>query len=380
MINNLQKYTFEYLIKDALSKVPNTLDKREGSIMYDALAPACYELAEYYMQLRNNLKDTYAETAGGNYLDLRVAEQGLERHLATFAVKRGIFETSDGSPKAIDIGSRFSTISDTQALIYVVTEPYVYNDSTVAGSYLLTCETAGIEGNTYTGNLLPLTYINGLSSAIMTDLIIPARDEESDDDLRARYMSTLKIKPFGGNISQYEEWVKNIDGVGDLQIYPIWDGGGTVKLSVIDPEYNIITSDFIDILQEQIDPDIEGVGLGIAPIGHKVTVTTPTEKNIDISATVVLLSGYTLGQVEPLIQDAIGDYITELCSTWATGNELNQYQLSLYIARVNSAILSIKGVANVTNTKINNSTNDLHLTQNKLLQELPVLRTVTIVE
>ena len=51
----LEKYTFEYLIDSALSRVSDSIDKREGSIIYDALAPACYELAEVYMQLRSIL-------------------------------------------------------------------------------------------------------------------------------------------------------------------------------------------------------------------------------------------------------------------------------------------------------------------------------------
>ena len=39
----LEKYTFDYLMNDALSRVNENIDTREGSIIYDALAPACYE-------------------------------------------------------------------------------------------------------------------------------------------------------------------------------------------------------------------------------------------------------------------------------------------------------------------------------------------------
>ena len=42
-------YTFEYLMESMLSRVPDSLDKREGSIIYDALAPAAAELAQMYI-------------------------------------------------------------------------------------------------------------------------------------------------------------------------------------------------------------------------------------------------------------------------------------------------------------------------------------------
>ena len=38
--------TFSQILADMLARVPNDLDKREGSIIYDALAPAAVELAE----------------------------------------------------------------------------------------------------------------------------------------------------------------------------------------------------------------------------------------------------------------------------------------------------------------------------------------------
>ena len=39
--------------------------------------------------------------------------------------------------------------------------------------------------------------------------------------------------PFGGNIAQYRQWAKEIPGIGGVQVYPVWAGGGTVKLSTV---------------------------------------------------------------------------------------------------------------------------------------------------
>lgn len=377
----LDKYTFKYLMESALDNVPDSLDKREGSIIYDALAPACYELAEYYMELKKILENTFASTANNEYLDLRAAEQGLERYAASYAVKRGDFLTSSGNPAVIPIGSRFSVISDTLNINYVVTEAYLDEfGEVVPGAYRMTCEEIGTQGNSYTGPLIPITYIQSLKTATLSDLLVPARDEETDDELRDRYFLAVNDKPFGGNIAQYDEELKGIDGVGEVQIYPVWNGGGSVKLSVIDAEYNILTNDFITTLQNMIDPTPQGTGLGLAPIGHTVTVTTPTEKIIDITATVVLESGYTLGQVTPLIEEAIESYLLGLREIWGVSDDLNNYALAVYIARINAAVLGVAGIANITGTTINGLASDLILTQDATTQELPVLGTVIVSE
>jgi uncharacterized phage protein gp47/JayE len=376
----LEQYSFEFLIEEALNRVPNSVDKREGSIIYDALAPACYELSEYYMRLKKILQDTYAETASEQYLDLRVAEQGINRFQATYAVKKGVFETESGNPIEIAIGSRFSTISETEAINYTVTAPYLSNGSPVVGTYQLTCEVLGTIGNSYVGNLIPISYIQGLSSAVMSDLIIPARDVETDEQLRERYFLSLKDKPFGGNIAQYKEVLKDIDGVGDAQIYPAWDGGGTVKCSIIDAEFNPISEHFIDIIQELIDPSPQGEGLGLAPIGHKVTIVAPDELEIDVEATITLMAGYSKNQIETPIENAIDDYLLDIRKNWGVGNEFNQYNLGVYVSRINAAILNVPGVANVTNTKINGDTLDLNLIEDENTQELPMLGAVTINE
>lgn len=381
----LEQYTFEYLMEQALSRVPDTIDKREGSIIYDALAPACYELSEYYMNLRKILIDTFASTASGEYLDLRVAEQGISRFQATHAVKKGEFTTTSDNPAMIPIGSRFSSISDYMPINYVVTEIYKNEfGEPVPGAYLLRCEELGSKGNSYSGNIIPIDNIPNLKTAILTDLIIPAQDIEDDEDLRIRYFNKVNEKAFGGNVAQYDEELKAIDGVGEVQIYPVWNGGGTVKCSIIDAEYNAVSEDFINTIQNMIDPEnaqgVQGTGLGIAPIGHQVTITTPTEKVINVEADVVLINGFTLVQIKPLIESAINEYLLDLRKQWGIGDELNNYSLAVYLSRISAAILSVTGVANVTNVKLNDDTQDIILTQNSSLQEIPILGEVIINE
>ena len=51
----LESKTYDYYLEQALSQVSDDIDKREGSIIYDALAPACYQLALFTFDLKNVL-------------------------------------------------------------------------------------------------------------------------------------------------------------------------------------------------------------------------------------------------------------------------------------------------------------------------------------
>lgn len=373
----LETYSYEYLLNFALSLVPDNLDKREGSIIYDALAPVCYLLAQQNIRLQAIYQNTFVAYAQGEALDLRSQEQGLTRYPATYAVKKVYAIGSDGLPTTIPLGSRFSTIGT--SIIYSITSVYTVDGVAQPGYYEATCETAGVVGNDYVGDLIMVTNLSNIAQATMSDLITPARDEETDDELRIRYLDKVNEKSFGGNIAQYREELKAISGVGAVQIYPVWDGGGTIKLSVIDTNYNVLTSDFLTNLKESIDPENNsGEGLGIAPIGHKVTIVTPTEVTININANLTLMQGYSLSQVEDNIKIAIGNYINNLRQHWGDSSETNTYSTAVYIARVNASILSVEGVANVTGTTINDVEEDLILLEDKTTQELPKLGEVIL--
>lgn len=381
--DKLEQYTYKYLMSQALSYVDDSLDKREGSIIYDALAPFCQMLAAFFMELRGFYQDTFALTATGEALDNRAAEQGIERYAATYAVKKGYFADSEGTPMAVPMGARFSTVSDTSPINYTVID-YFYGDDGlyVPGYYQLQCEEAGTVGNQYSGTLVNITFIKGVATAEMSTLLHPARNEETDDELRIRYFAALNQKAFGGNIADYREKVTALDGIAAVQIYPVWNGGGTVKLSIVDPEYNPVSDEYLAEVQECVDPENAqgetGDGLGIAPIGHKVTVVTPTEVSVAVAATLVLKQGYSKGQVEEPIKTALEAYITELRQNWAESDDLNQYSMSMFVARVTSAIVNVQGVANVTNVTLNGADEDIEFTETATTQQLPKLGEVTI--
>ena len=380
--DNLEQYTYKYLMSQALSVVDDSLDKREGSIIYDALAPACYVLADYYMQLYQVVKNSFAVTATGEWLDQRVKESGITRREATAAVKRADFTDDAGQAAVVGIGTRWSTVSSTNPITYRVTAQYEQNDAPVAGAYELTCETLGTIGQEYTGPIIPVDFVRGVAAATMSTTLIPGRDTETDDELRERYFDEMSAKAFGGNISDYRNKTREIIGVGDLQIYPVWNGGGTVKLSIVDTAFRAASDEFVQEVQNLIDPvnasGVQGDGLGIAPIDHKVTVVAPEEVTVNITASIVLQVPYEVGQVQPAVEQAIEAYMVELRHDWATPNEFNEYALSVYASRITAAIVGVPGISNVTNVQLNGTAADITLQQTGQKQQIPVKGTVTL--
>ena len=77
--------TYEELLQAMLDRVPSNVDKREGSIIYDALAPCAYFLAQQNFQLENYLDLVFPDTAVGEYLDRAVAAFGVTRKPASAA-------------------------------------------------------------------------------------------------------------------------------------------------------------------------------------------------------------------------------------------------------------------------------------------------------
>lgn len=380
----LQKYTYDYILTEALSKVPDNVDKREGSIIRDALSPCCYEAAKHILYLADIIEQTYIETANGLWLDGRVIEGGVTRDPATYAKKLGVFKTQLDEPCQISIGQSFSTVGDT-ILNYTAVQVYANEDGDVVpGSYIMQCNTVGSVGNSYIGRIVPNDYIEKLASAEITTLLYPGEEEESDDSLRERFLANLMKTAFGGNIAQYRQWAKEIPGIGGVQVYPVWAGGGTVKLSIIDTDYNSCSSEFCQTILEKFDPENSGgetgLGLGIAPIGHKVTVSTPLPRTINVSGKITLLPGYKLETLMPDIKASLENYFLSLREAWENSDDENNYSVTVYLGRINFAILNVKGVSSAYELKLNETDTDIKLTETSSLQEIPVLGTVSLDE
>ena len=358
-----------------LAQIPATFDLRDTSPIPTAISPAAYALAGFYLTLNQLQQQAYVETAVGDALDMLAPIGGISRYPASAAVRLGVFNAS------IPIGSRFSTLNGASSINFKATSTATVT-SPEEGSYYyqLTAETPGSIGNEYTGAIVPITTIPGLTSAQITDILVPGDDTETDSDLRTRLIDSLNNHPFGGNIAAYRSSILAIDGVGAVQVYPTWNGGGTVKCSVLGADFLPASFQLVQNVQAAIDPPTQGMGLGMAPIGAQVTIVAPTELTVNVSATLTLSAGYSIPQVQSAVESAVEAYMLSVRQAWGNqvGTDTVEYSADVYLAQIIAAILTVPGVVNATNVQLNGGTSDLILTETGTTQQVPVTGTVTL--
>ncbi|WMJ82735.1 baseplate J/gp47 family protein [Oscillospiraceae bacterium LTW-04] len=292
---------YNAMLNRMLAQVPDDIDKREGSIIYDALAPTAYMLAGQNFMLGYLTDLLFGNTATGEWLDRVVGDFGLTREVATYSVRQINCADSAGAAFAVPIGARFAI----QELTFKIT------DEITVGSYKAVCEQLGTQGNCYSGAILPLDNIFGLGAAVLAvEPLIPARDEETDDALRARFYLSVRQTPFGGNKADYREKTMEIDGVGACVVFGAVDGmgAGNVGLIIGDEHQNRTSQTLVDEVQALYGT----AGDGLAPIGHTVTVATCVDLAVNVSALLVLKSGTSIAVVQPLVETAIRNYIENI--------------------------------------------------------------------
>jgi uncharacterized phage protein gp47/JayE len=358
-----ENITYEVILQRMIDKViegnPH-VDTREGSIVYNALAPAAVELQNMYIEFDWMLNQSFADTASREYLIKRAAERGIEPEKATNAILEGVFDAD------IPFGSRFSL----DKLNYVVTDFISIDENQEIRTYELMCETVGEVGNQQFGTLIPIDYIDGLTTAELTSVLIPGEDEEATEVLRKRYFNSFETNPYGGNKQDYIQKTNTIAGVGSTKVTPTWKGGGTVKVTILDAEFNKASTTLINTVQTILDPvSNQGEGLGVAPIGHVVTVDTATEVVVNVASTITFATGYNWDNIKNEAIALINDYLLEIRKDW-----MNQTISYVRIAQIERSLLSIIGVVDITGTTINSLAENLELNE----YQIPILGGVTV--
>lgn len=338
--------TFDVILQRMLENVPANIDKRQGSVIYDACAPAAAELAQMYIELDIHLTLAFGTTASGQYLDLRTADYGVIRQVAAASHRKGLFYGDNNSLMDVPIGSRFSA-EDTD---------YIVRERINTGEFVLECESAGSIGNQYFGSLLPIDYIKGLVAAEVSDILIPGEDVETDDSLRSRYLHRVRTPSSGGNVADYRDWAMNVAGVGGVKVYPLWDGNGTVKVVIVDSQKEPAS----EILVQETSDYIEHV----RPIGSKVTVVSARAEPIHVTAKVNLVGGYSLQNVTNDVTNALIQHMRNLAF------EANYVS----IAQIGVILLSIPGVADYSELLLNGAATNFVLSE----EAIPTLGTLLL--
>lgn len=375
LAQELESHDFDYFMDSMLDDVSDDVDKRQGSIIYDALGPAATQLAEESLQMATVIRAAYTKTAPGEFLDYRAPERGTVRQAATTAQVLAKFLDSDGAAIGnVELGDQFASVGE-EPIFYHVTS---VNDDQTA---ILTADEVGTAANGYLGQILPVTPNDALSWAEIIAVTVPAKDSETDDHLRERLLSPDAYNAYGGNVADYLDMLSKISDVGAGQVYPTWQGGGTVKLVIVNNELRAASTALIDQVKKTIDPaDFEGQGYGLAPIGHAVTVVAPTEVKIDIESTVTTDSQASVSSVDAQIKAGIESYFAKRREAWDDVDKVTGrgYSLTVYRSQILSEIMRVEGVINATLPVLNGTESDVVMMFSDEVSELPVVGEVVL--
>lgn len=340
-----ESLTYEVILERMLKRVSTEVDTSEGSLIYNAIAPAAWELAQLYIELDYSIDMVNLDTATEEYLELKMGDYGETIKAATYAVRKVI------TTGIIDIGTRWSFNDST----YIITELLDHN------LYKAACEQSGTIGNIYFGELTAMDFV-GEITATLGDVITLGAAKETDEKARARLQEYLSDPSQDGNVAQYKKWATEYEGIGTAKVFPLWNGGNTVKIAITNANYLPAESELVSKFQYYMDPNAEGKGNGVAPIGSKVTITGGTQKDISITAHIVLTDGYT--KAEGAVE-VIKNY---LASITYRKNNVNYMKIGSTLSDCNS-------IGELSNLLLNGGTTDIPMTED----EIPVLKSIDLV-
>lgn len=345
--------SIEEIEREMLDNVPDDYVKEVGTFTRDLIKTYTLQslkneqlIAELYSKLDvNNLY--------GEELERFVKQRkGISKKKANPA--KGFLKVEGNG--SIKVGDLFETESGNR---YFAVENIKIN---ATGEVKIEATIPGVNGNVgaNTIKLIPIT-LSGIAKVTNPQPLIDGYDEETDESLKERYFIELQKPPTSGNIYHYIQWSREVVGVGDARIFPLWNGNNTVQVVIIDDNKETANQELINRTQEYIDPKGEnnatwGTGAGQAPIGAYCTVISATGKIIDVNSTLILEKGYTLEVVQPLVEKKLKEYLKSIAFK----------KNSVSYALMSSWIMDVEGVQEWTTLTINGSQNNIKVEEKEV--------------
>lgn len=324
----------------------------------------------------------FPSTATGVSLD-RVCEfANLQRESAGFAAHNIRVYGNQGHE--IGAGTLFKNPAGIQ---FYCTKPYIINTEEKENdiSYYYTditvyCTESGTVGNVHNINSL-VAVDTSINSVVWQNIIAPGSDTETDSDLREKF-STV-VQGLGTNTaSAIMANVLRVSGVNDVKII---DNATTQEINVGDLTINprsyavIVYADSLELNEEIAKAIYEKSSLGIVQSGkekvlviddsgieHSIYFTYVESVPIKVSVTCDVSEDFS-GDIED-----IRNSITSYFSTLGIGNPV----VYTYLYK---CLYDVAGIERVTNITVNDSTEDIDISQIQIASVGQIIIDTTIV-
>lgn len=325
----------------------------EGTFTYDVFAANAIELMKVENELAEAYRANFVQTTWGDYLDYRAAEHGVYRREANKAIGT-LTVTGNGT---IPAGTIFATEQGTRFIS--TAEIIVQNSATIE----IEAQKAGVDGNVAANTItqIPLS-VPGIESCMNDSATYDGYDEEDDETLRQRLLDKVRLPATSGNPAEYCAWAMSIVGVGAARCVRCPHGAGTVKVVIVDSNFESANAELLERVQTYIDNQ-RPVGI----LDGKVEVASAQPVIINIAADIV-------GEVDTANFIAgLQEHFTTLIKKNLTSYQTTSNGILISAAQIGRIILNAGADNYVYDTlKINGQSQDILLD----VEELPIVGTI----
>lgn len=360
-----ENMTPERIRSRILGRLKTDLQTREGSFLNDIIAAAAAELSECYHSLDALVPAFYVDETSGPYIDRQAGIVGIVRKSGTRATCVITFTGVSGA--VVPDGAVYYTAS---GLAFSLSGAVTLQDGT--GQGLLVASEVGDAYNIAAGEIVSaLRNYTGVS-AYANEAADGGADPETDEALLRRYLERMRKPATSGNPYHYQQWAKEVEGVGAARIVSKWNGPGTVKVIVADQDLQPATAAAVAACAAHIEAE--------RPIGPEVTVEAAKTLEVRVEAAAVLERAASPAAVQAALEEALRTYLRQLASAAFEGSidlqfeTLEEGSYEVLYNRIAFLLLSIPGVVDYTVLTLNGGTGNLTVPADAL----PVLRGVAV--
>ena len=346
-------------VQEIYRRMLEVFEEKTGFTMDDTadlavrLYAAAAELQTLYAYADWALRQSFPQTASGQYLDYHAAMRGVTRKNGTKA--EGILRFRIPAALEEDLTIPAGTVCTTAGLVrFVTTEAGVIEAGTLYADVPAEAESAGSAGNVGPETVTEMTLApTGVTGVLNPSAFTGGSAEEADESLRERVLDSFIRLPNGANAAFYELRALSHPGVEQAAVLPRWQGIGTVGIVIASPA-GVPEQELVD----EVQADIEQV----REIAVDVTVMAPTVCTVDVAVAVTPKQGVSQDAAEQAVQLAVERFFS--------GKLLGR---SVYRAALGNAIFETD---TVENCRIISPAQDIAAEE----KTLPMLGTLTVTE
>lgn len=349
----IELITSEEIIDRMKSDLRNKANRIEGSFASDNIQAVGKEIGNLYSRI-NYLNDMhYTETAEGIWLDKDGEQYGVFRKTPTKAVGEVTFYGIDGTviPKGFKVSGNGQEYETTQYLTITGGKVTGKVIALVSGSF----------GNVGANTINKYEALQGIESVSNEKAFTGGTDEENDEQYRDRILLKKRYTGTSGNKYHYLQWALEVDGVGRAKVFPLWQGAGTVKVSILDANQKKANSDLIAKVKKHIDGDDARNGEALAPIGALLTVSTAEEKTLNINADVFIRSDIDVDVsiLENAYKEELQIFIDK---------NISYKEDKLTVAKMIDILYSVDGIVDIENFNVNGTVDTIRISDEEILK------------